>query len=110
MIETKNFGKHENVVIATFGTGDVRFTRARWMDEKHERLLLFFNEQTPRKIGEVSQQDAGKSSDDCDKPAFVMEFNKPESITALIHSLVELQKELFDRQEWMKVEVKDAKS
>lgn len=98
MIQTKNFGKHENVVVATFGTGDIRMTPARWVDENHESLLLFYNDSKPRKIGEVSDEWSGKSSDELEKPELVLQFNKPESITALIHSLVELQKELFDAQ------------
>lgn len=102
MIHKSSLGKHQNIQFATFGTGDISFTRARYENETHNRLLLFKTQNPPRKIGEVDSTNAGKNSDDLDAPEIVFEFTKPESITALVHSLLELQKDLFDKQNSIK--------
>ena len=95
MIQNKNFGKHENVLFAEFGNGDIKITKARSESDEHETMLIFYN-QPPHKIGEEDNEFTGKSSDELEAPAFVMSFSKPQSITALIHSLVELQKSVFE--------------
>ena len=92
MIQIKYFGKHGNVLFAEFGKGDIKITKARNESDKHNTLLMFHNNKTPHKIGEEDNEFTGKSSDELDAPGFVMSFSKPESITALIHSLIELQK------------------
>ena len=95
MIQIKHFGKHGNVLFAEFGKGDIKITKARNENDKHETMLMFYN-QTPHVIGEEDNEFTGKSSDELDAPGFVMSFSKPESITALIHSLIELQKSVFE--------------
>jgi hypothetical protein len=102
MIHNGSLGKHQNILFATFGAGDISFARARYEEETHNRLLIFKTQDPPRKIGEVSSDDAGKNSDDLTPPQIVFEFTKPESITALVHSLLELQKDLFDKQNSVK--------
>lgn len=92
-------GIHEDVLMASFGTGNISFTRGRFEDKKSNTCLFFYNQDEPRKIGEVSNDDAGKSTDELPKPEICFEFSKPESITALVHSLLELQKDLFDAQD-----------
>jgi hypothetical protein len=94
MINNKKFGKHENVLFADFGNGDIKITRAREEDSKHETILLFYN-QPPRPIGEENDEWNGKSSDELEAPGFAMTFSNPQSITSLIHSLIELQKSVF---------------
>jgi len=98
MIKKQNLGIHKDVLFATFGTGDISFSRGRFEDNKNHTLLVFRNNAEPRKIGDVCDEDKGKSTDELEKPEFVFEFSKPESITALIHSLVELQKNIFDNE------------
>ena len=98
MITKKSLGKHQDVLTAEFGTGAISFSRARHMDEKHETMLIFHNNTEQRNIGEVCNKDSGKTTDELSAPEFVLRFTKPESITALIHSLVELQKEVFEYQ------------
>lgn len=95
MIKTQNYGKHPNVLIAEFGKGDVRLAKGRPVGEDIENHLIFYNQTPPRKIGEVSNDDAGLSTDDSEAPSLVMVFENPQSITALIHSLIELQKNFF---------------
>ena len=95
MIQTKQFGKHENVLFAEFGSGDIKITKARNENDKHETMLMFYN-QPPHEIGEEDNEFSGKTSDELEAQAFVMTFCKPESITALIHSLSELQKSVFE--------------
>jgi hypothetical protein len=93
-IQKVKFGKHEDVLFAEFGTGDIKMTKGRYNDETHESLLMFSTEDG-HKIGDTTDADVGKFSDDLPAPDFVLSFKKPESLTALIHSLIELQKELF---------------
>jgi hypothetical protein len=94
-ITTKQFGKHENVLWVEFGTGDIEFTKSREQDEKHESIMFFKQHEVPHEIGEESDYYIGKSTDEVDGIKLVFKFKKPESITALIHSLTELQKEVF---------------
>lgn len=88
------FGKHEDVLWAEFGSADITFSRAKYPDEERETMVLFHNKQGEY-IGAETEDWKGVFSDDLPKPEFVMKFNKPESITALIHTLIELQKEFF---------------
>lgn len=72
------------------------FTRSRWVENQHDSLLIF-SDVEPHEIGAESDDYLGKSSEDLPNVKMVMEFSKPESITALIHSLVELQKSIFKK-------------
>ena len=100
MIKNKQFGKHENVLFAEFGNGDILIAKARDVDSKHESMLMFYN-QSKHEIGEESNEFLGRSSDELEPPEFVMSFSNPESITAVIHSLIELQKEVFADEEYL---------
>jgi hypothetical protein len=72
------------------------FSRARWQEHNKETMLIF-SEQEPHPIGSESDEYKGKLSDELPNVQMVMEFNNPESVAALIHSLIELQKELFNK-------------
>ncbi len=98
MIHKKQLGKHEEVLFADFGYGDIRITKARGQDETHESMLIFYNQAPLKEIGSVDSEDSGKTTDEMDCPGFVMSFSNPQSITAIIHSLAELQKQLFLQQ------------
>jgi hypothetical protein len=95
MIQNRQFGNHANVLFAEFGTGDIKITQGRREDHKHNTILMLYN-QEPHVIGEEDNEFEGKTSNELDAPALVMTFSKPESITVLIHSLVELQKSVFE--------------
>lgn len=90
-----DYFKHKDVVFLEFGAGDIMFTKGREAHDEHETILLFSNQNPPREIGNITDEHRGKSSDDLDNVQIVMKFNKAESITALIHSLAELQKSVF---------------
>ena len=94
MIKNIDFGKHKGVQIAEFGSGDIRISLAVEQGYSYANLLVLSNEFPARSIGEVVVGD-GRSSDDIEAPMMVLTFSKPESITTLIHSLIELQEELF---------------
>lgn len=94
MIHIKTFGVHGNVLFAEFGNGDIKIVKSRNVDEEHETMLMFYN-QEPRSIGEEDDEWKGKISDELPPPSLVMSFSKPESINTLIHSLVELQNQVF---------------
>jgi hypothetical protein len=96
-ITKQDYSAHKDVVFMTFGAGDIMFTRARQEDMSEDNMLLFSN-QSPHEIGSESDEYTGKTSDDIPDVKVVIVFNKPESITALIHSLVELQKSVFKGQ------------
>lgn len=96
MIENVILGtKHPEVTHVKFGTGDIMFTKLKMEDGSHG---LAFNQDTPHKIGEETNDLAGKNVDDFPSEIKVLfTFDKPESIAALIHSLIEIQKELFSK-------------
>lgn len=95
MIEKVVLGmKHPDVVHVKFGLGDICFTKLQMEDKS---FGLAFAESEPHKIGETTDEYSGKNIDDFKEEVKVLfTFNKPESITALIHSLIELQKAVFD--------------
>ena len=94
MILKQKLGKHEDVLFAIFGTGDIQMVKGCRNKEGHPNMLMFYN-QEPHEIGEENTDVVNKTTDELGVPEFIMEFNRPESITALIHSLIELQKEVF---------------
>lgn len=96
MVSPKKLGRHENVLIAEFGYGDIKITKARDSEDAYESMLLFYN-QYPHPIGEEDNEFEGKTTDELAPPSLVMHFSNPESIGAVIHSLIELQKELFNK-------------
>lgn len=97
MFTLNNLGKHENVLTANFGNGTIVFHKAKDTVDAPENMLLF-NDCEKRKIGEISSEDAGKNTDELEKPKLVMRFSNPQSISALIHSLLEIQKSIFEHQ------------
>lgn len=96
-IKIDNYGKHQNVAIITFGTGDILMTKAQEIGKAADNILCF-SECPGHEIGEVSNEFENKDTDTLPSIAVIMRFDKPESITALIHSLVELQKSVFENQ------------
>lgn len=91
---TKNC-TNENVTdatIITFGSGDIRMDKVEYADGS---VGLAFAQGQPGEIGRETSEHIGKTLKDLNDVAVVMEFDKPESISALIHSLVEIQKTLF---------------
>lgn len=97
-ITKSNYGKHEDVAIITFGTGDILMTKAQEPGKVADNILCF-SECPGHEIGEVSHDFKDKNVDELPKVSVVMRFDKPESITALIHSLIELQKSVFENKE-----------
>jgi hypothetical protein len=84
------FGAHENVVYAEFGTGDVRFSKCKETNQEFASILIFQNNEVPREIGEVDNEDIDVLTDNMKRPEVVFKFRKKESIQAVIHSLQEL--------------------
>lgn len=92
-----SYGRHKDVHIIEFGSGDIYITKAVEEGMPHENVLCLskipgFN------IGDVDGTYQGKSIDKLPNLSVVLRFNKPESITALIQSLVELQIAVFKNQ------------
>lgn len=92
-----SYGSHKNVCIVTFGSGDIYMTKAKEHDKAADNLLCF-SEIAGYKVGDESNDYDGKSVDELPNLSVVFRFEKPESITALIHSLIELQKSVFNNQ------------
>jgi hypothetical protein len=89
-----SYGRHNNVCIVTFGSGDIYMTKAKEHDKTSDNLICF-SEISGHEIGDESNDYDGKPVDELPNLSVVFRFEKPESITALIHSLVELQQSLF---------------
>ncbi len=89
-----SYGRHKDVSIVTFGAGDICMTKAKEHDREHEHLLCF-SEIPGYNVGDESDLFKGESLDKLPNLSVIFRFEKPESITALIHSLVELQQSVF---------------
>lgn len=88
-----NYGKHKDVTIISLGFGDVKINQAK---HAHKYYHVTFSDDEPHPIGEEDEgENAGKSTDVLDNVKAVISFSNPESITVLIHSLAELQTEMF---------------
>lgn len=94
MIKTIQLGeKHKEVANVEFGTGDICMTKIRIDD----LFGITFAQTEPRPIGFTHSNYANKSTDEFNEEVKVaFTFTKPESITALIHSLVELQQSMYN--------------
>jgi hypothetical protein len=93
-IQDLKFGKHENVKWLEFGTGDIMFSPGKENIDSKDCLLMF----SQAEAGEIAREIPsikGKSSDELDNIKVVFKFTDPKSITALIHSLIELQEEML---------------
>jgi hypothetical protein len=93
-IINESYGRHENVSIVTFGAGDIYMTKAKEHDREYEHLLCF-SEIQGYNVGDESNIYTGESLDKLPNLSVMFRFENPESITALIHSLVELQQNVF---------------
>lgn len=101
MIEKCTIGENANdVVNVILGNGDVMF-HGLFFDQHPERYCLgFYDAVTPHPIGSWTDEYNGKNSDQMPTPVrVVLSFEKPESVTALIHSLIELQKRMFNGEQ-----------
>lgn len=92
-----SYGRHKNVSIVTFGSGDIYMTKVKEFGFDHDNMLCF-SEIAGYRIGEESNEYDGKSVDELPNLSVIFRFENPESITALIHSLVELQQSVFKNQ------------
>jgi hypothetical protein len=92
-----DFGNHKDILVAEFGTGDICFAQARRIENSFETQLIFTNHEQ-REIGSISSEWNGKTTDEIGDVKIVFDFKNPESITALVHSLLALQKEVFKQQ------------
>jgi predicted CoA-binding protein len=88
--------KHKHVLHLQFGSGDIMFTKVKMDDDSYG---LVFAEKPGKAVGEESNEYAGKNVDDFNEEIKVlMTFSNPESATAVIHSLVEIQQAIFDKK------------
>ena len=88
--------KSKDVLLIEFGTGDIMFNG---LVSEGIRYGLGFQEHEPRTIGSETDEYNGMTTDELpNETRLIMSFTKPESISAVIHSLIELQKKMFDEQ------------
>lgn len=101
MIHTIKLGQIENVLSVEFGTGDVMFHGITSQEYKYG---MAFCQMPPREIGATTKEFDGMTTDEIPSPTkLIMSFTHPASVTALIHSLIELQKRMFDESSKDKV-------
>ena len=93
-IQDMKFGKHENVKWLEFGTGDIMFSPGKENIESKDCLLMF-SQAEPGEIAREIPSAKGKSTEEIDNIKVVFKFTNPKSISALIHSLIELQEEML---------------
>lgn len=98
MITKIEFGKNKDVTEVAFGSGTVGMTGIMFPDMM-EKYCLGLRQTEPHKIGEIDPSIIGKDTDEIEPIGCVLSFTKPESVAALIHSLIELQKRMFDKDQ-----------
>lgn len=85
--------KSQNVTEVIFENGDIMMTRVQY---EPDTFTLAINEHPQRPIGDTTNEYAGKTTDDFPNEIKVaLSFKNAQSLNALIHSLVELQKDLL---------------
>lgn len=89
------YGKHESILQVQFGVGDIRMDKAQYPVDKPTEVHLIISQGEKGEIGREDNDLLGKTTDDIEKPEVVLVFDKPESINSMIHSLVELQRDLL---------------
>ena len=98
MIKTLNYGKHENVLIAGFGKGDIGFIGGSKEEGGIGNQLVFYNQKEAGfENWDVAKQGQFKNTDEL-PVKFVMVFDNSKSITFLIHSLIEIQEQIQDEE------------
>jgi len=100
MIHKIDFGENNKQVLeVVFGSGDIMFHGLKF-PERPTAYCLGFSQMPARPIGAETNEFAGLTTDELPAPTqLVFSFERPESVTALIHSLVELQKRMFDKDQ-----------
>jgi hypothetical protein len=86
MITKIDYGKHKNITHIEMGKGDVSFCTV-----PHEKGIgLVFSSEEEGEIGRETDT-KGLSTDELDNIGVLLTFSKIESISYLIHKLVEAQ-------------------
>ena len=95
MIRQLSLGeKSKDIREVLFENGDILMTRLQYEDKV---FSLALGQHPIREIGETTDEYAGKTTDDLQCEIGVcLSFTNPKSLNALIHSLTELQKDIFD--------------
>jgi len=89
------YGNHESILQVQFGIGDIRMDKAQYPAESPNEVHLVISQGEPGEIGREHNDLRGKTTDEINNPQVVFTFDKPESITSVIHTLIELQRDLF---------------
>lgn len=88
--------KCKDTLELVFGKGDIMFHGLKFPEEP-EKFSLGFIEMPARKVGETTTEFLNLTTDELPGDTkLVLSFENPESVTAVIHSLIELQKRMFD--------------
>jgi len=88
--------KSKDVLLLEFGKGDIMFNGVSFPEHTYG---LAFQEHEPRPIGSTTDEYNGKTTDELpNETKLIMSFTRVESITAVIHSLLEVQQRMFDEQ------------
>lgn len=102
MIRKIDFGDlNKGVTEVIYGNGTIGMTGIMFPEEP-EKYCLALRQTEAHKIGEIDPSVIGKNTDELEPIGVVLSFTKPESVTALIHSLIELQKRIFDNAQMEK--------
>lgn len=93
MITTAQIGETKDVLLVELGDGDVMFHEGQSPDLPH---CLLFTNGGDGEIGKTTDEFKGYKSDELPNPVkLAINFKNPQSVAALIHSLIKLQKSMF---------------
>lgn len=88
--------KCKDTLELVFGNGDIMFHGLAFAEEP-DKFSLGFVEMPGRKVGDTTTEFLNMTTDEFpNETKLVLSFTNPESVTAVIHSLIELQKRMFD--------------
>lgn len=90
-------GRHENVTIIEFGTGDIAVSNGRSGEDEKVKVVSF-GQHTPKPV-EDYQKDIPNPTGDTDgiDDPVIFYFSRPESVDTVIRALEKVKQELIDQ-------------
>lgn len=89
--ESMQFGKHNDVRLVIFGTGDISINIGKQPNDKHPKQIMFRQDDVAHNVGDTCDRYKGKTTDEMPRCPVVFQFDKIESIDAVIESLHDLR-------------------
>lgn len=95
IFKNAKIGKHEDVVVIEFGTGDIGVSNGHSNEDEAVKTLVLYQD-VPKSVEEYNKEMPvpDGNSDGLDNLAVLLKFNRPESIDVVIDRLQRCREEL----------------